>query len=331
MTRSVRGSRDYIAEQYRRFARNEAHGQSPIYEALAEHVARSDKLLAFLASLPADRQQPNLLFAAVRHVVGLPPNVRALDEAVERDAGAIAAVMRSRKTQTNEPARCAVLLPAFARLPQPLAILEVGASAGLCLLPDRYGYDYGRHSIAPPEETRAIAPIFRCDANDLTPLPIALPQIEWRAGIDLNPLSVASAMDMEWLETLVWPEQSARRERLRAAIEISRQGPPRVFRGDLLKDLETAIRSAPPARTLVVFHTAVLGYVSGQAERDAFARTAQALGAAWISNEAPHVYPKIAAKVTGPVRRDCFLLAVNGEPVAWTGPHGQSIDWFDRG
>ncbi len=39
----------------------------------------------------------------------------------------------SKRTQTNEPGRCAVLLPLLAALPQPLALLEVGASAGLCL------------------------------------------------------------------------------------------------------------------------------------------------------------------------------------------------------
>ena len=50
--------------------------------------------------------------------------------------------MRERRTQTNEPRRCATLLPALAQLDGPLALLEVGASAGLCLYPDRYSYRY---------------------------------------------------------------------------------------------------------------------------------------------------------------------------------------------
>ena len=53
-------------------------------------------------------------------------------------------------TQTNEPARCAALLPLLARFPGPLTLIEVGASAGLCLHPDRYAYDYAGHRVGGP-------------------------------------------------------------------------------------------------------------------------------------------------------------------------------------
>lgn len=323
-------TKDAIAERYRRFATNEARGSSPLYEMLATHVASSAKVLAFLEGLPVDRQQPNLFFAAVRHVVGLPADGPGLEEAVNRRAAPIAATMRSRTTQTNEPGRCAVLLPALARLRQPLAILEVGASAGLCLLLDQYGYDYGRRRIEAPQQTRAQAPIFPCAANDSTPLPAALPSIAWRRGLDLNPLSVASSQEMDWLKTLVWPEHSARLERLGAAIEIARQSPPAVVTGDLLRDMTAAIDAAPDGTTRVVFHTAVLAYIRSQSDRDTFARAVRKAGATWISNEAPGVFPEIAAKASRLHQPDSFLLAIDGEPVAWTAPHGQSIDWLSR-
>jgi hypothetical protein len=320
--------KEAIAERYRKFAINEARGQSALYEALATHVADSDELLEFLSRIPPDRHQPNLFFASVRHVAGLPISPQAFDEAVRRYAPKVAALMRSRTTQTNEPGRCAVLLPLLARLPAPLAIMEVGASAGLCLLPDRYRYDYGHRSLEAGPPMRPNAPVFPCVVNELTPLPASLPHIAWREGLDLNPLDVASTVDMNWLEILVWPEQVGRRERLRAAIELAQQDPPIIRRGDLRKDLDALLGSAPRGMTRVVFHTAVLAYVTSQRDRDAFARAVMASGATWISNEVPAAYPDIAAKIPGPRRQDRFLLAVNGEPVAWTEPHGKSIEWF---
>ena len=286
-------------------------------------------MLTFLASLPKDRQQPNLLFAAVRNVVGLPSDGKSLVDAIDREGSAVSAVMKTRTTQTNEPARCAVLLPVLAHLPQPIAIVEVGASAGLCLLPDRYGYDYGRCLIEAPNETRACAPVFPCECNGLTPLPRALPDVQWRRGLDLNPLDVASTSDMEWLETLVWPEQQGRLERLRAAIEVARRDPPMVARGDLLKELETVLRQVPPGLTTVVFHTAVLAYVNERG-RQQFRQAMLTSGAVWISNEASGVFPEIASKLSSQVRRDRFLLSVSDSPVAWTAPHGQSLDWINN-
>lgn len=131
----------HIAERYIRFAQLEAAGQSPIYERLALHVARSQNCLGFLLTLPADRQQPNLLFAAVRHVAGNISCPEAFDRVIRDRAEEVAAVMRRRTTQTNEPGRCAVLLPLLAQITGPIALIEMGASAGLCLLPDVYGYD----------------------------------------------------------------------------------------------------------------------------------------------------------------------------------------------
>ena len=237
-------------------------------------------------------------------------------------------VMLSRTTQTNEPARCAVLLPVLAGLRQPLALIEVGASAGLCLLPDRYGYDYGAHRLEPPSRPGAGAPIFHCIASAATPLPLALPKIGWRCGLDLNPLDVNSRPEMAWLETLVWPGEERRAQNLRAAIEIARSDPPKVCQGDLRTDLSAIIAMAPKDMQLVVYHTAVLGYVSSQSDREAFAETVGRTSAVWLSNEVPSVFPELTRMAPPSLEPGHFLLAVNGKPVAWTGPHGQSIDWF---
>jgi hypothetical protein len=315
-----------IARRYERFAAFEAHGSSPIYEQLAVAITRSSELLTFISSMPPERRQPNLFLAAVRHVGGVPRDGKEIEEIVRTHALRIKQVMLSRTTQTNEPARCAVLLPVLGGLRQPLALVEVGASAGLCLLPDRYGYDYGNHRIAPPSPN--LAPVFECVASAAAPLPNALPKVGWRLGLDLHPLDVTSPDDTGWLETLVWPGQEHRARKLKAAIEMARADPPTVRKGDLLADLPATIALAPRDMQLVVCHTAVLGYVGSQSDRDAFAATVRQSGAVWISNEIPAVFPELARTAPPPPSLGHFLLAVDGKPVAWTGPHGQSIEWF---
>lgn len=106
-----------IRARYLAFAENEARGVSPLYEALARSVAESDDLLCFIAALPEPKQQPNLVFAAVRHLHGTPEDPRHFARLVERHADAIRQLILARGTQTNEPGRCAVLLPVLARLP----------------------------------------------------------------------------------------------------------------------------------------------------------------------------------------------------------------------
>jgi hypothetical protein len=232
--------------------------------------------------------------------------------------------MLARSTQTNEPGRCAALLPILARLPQPLALIEVGASAGLCLLPDCYGYDYRGHRL-----NKVVgAPVLPCDADAATPLPTAMPQIVWRAGLDLNPVDLSDPDRVAWLKALVWPEQEHRLARLSAAIAIAAARKPRVVPGDLRRDLAPLAAEAPKNATLVIFHSAGLAYVPSPEERADFARLVEALCDVWIANEVPQVFPEIEAHagVAGPP--GSFLISVNGQPVAWADPHGAWLRWI---
>lgn len=317
-----------LSERYRAFAEVEAKGASPLYEALALAVSQSDELLAFISSLPAPKQQPNLVFATVRQLCGTPKGPRHFAELIDRHALAIRALIAKRSTQTNEPGRCAALLPVFVRLPQPMALLEVGAAAGLCLLPDYYGYDYGAETIGPKVQTAHDAPIFPCRVNGATPIPSDLPEIIWRAGIDLNPIDLSNDEQAAWLEILVWPGQSERAQRLGKAVRIAREIEIPIRTGDLFIDLESLVADAPTEATLVIFHTAVLVY-SDADKRQAFLERIRGINAVWVSNESPAVFPEIAAKVSRDPPPGSFLLSVDGAPVAFTGPHGQYIDWLE--
>jgi hypothetical protein len=313
------------AENYRAFAAD-AHGRSPQYEELALAAAGDPLLLGFLGTLPAAKRQPNLLFAVARYLLGAPADISALRKLVRDKGDELAAGIRTRRTQTNEAARCATLLPALALLPQPLALLEVGASAGLTLLPDRYSYDYNGTRLT---GTDPAAPVLACDARGPVPLPAGVPEVSWRAGLDLNPLDVTSDADVRWLECLVWPGETGREERLATAVETARRDPPPVYRGDLLTDVPRLARQAPSGATLVIFHSAVLAYL-GRAERARFAATIAVLNAVWLSNEAPGILPVILPDdAAAPREAGNFLLVKDGgTPLAATDGHGTWLDWL---
>ena len=320
-----RPERERITTGYRRFAAEEARGRSPLYEEFARRVAGDPEIIDLLADVPREKRQPNLLLAAARSICGTSWDFGEFRRQVLGEWEAIRAVMLARSTQTNEPGRCATLLPVLALLPQPLALIEVGASAGLCLLPDCYGYDYGGRLISPPRQG---APVFPCAVDSKTPLPTSVPNIVWRAGLDLDPIDLGDPERIAWLETLVWPEQRDRLARLRAAIEIAKANPPRIVTGDLRRDLVSLAAEAPKGATLVIFHTAVLVYVASAVERNEFARSARSLCDFWVASEAPRIFPDIAERSgeTGPPGG--FLMSVSGEPVAWADPHGAWLRWI---
>lgn len=308
------------AQNYRDFA-VEARGRSPQYEELAMAVADTPQVLEFLNALPPAKRQPNLLFAAACYLLGEPADLTALGQLIRDRGDALAVTMRSRRTQTNEPARCATLLPALALLPQPLALIEVGASAGLTLLPDRYSYDYSGHRVT---GTDPIAPELPCRPHGPVPLPARVPEIVWRAGLDLNPLDVMADDDVRWLQCLLWPGEHGRRERLDAAIETARRYPPKIHPGDLLTDTATLAGQAPPGATLVIFHSAVLAYV-GVPQRIQFARLVRELAAVWLSNEAPGVVPDVATEYRG---GEFVLIRDGTQAIAFTDGHGASVEWL---
>jgi hypothetical protein len=311
-----------IADNYRAFARFEAAGRSPAYETLANAVADDDVVLDFLSTLPAIKRQPNLLFAADRLLVGDVPDIGRLHELVEHRAAELTAVMLARRTQTNEVGRCATLLPALALLPEPLALIEVGASAGLVLLPDRYSYDYDGQLL---HASDAQAPVLRCQTRGPVPIPPRIPRVAWRTGLDLNPLDVTNDDDVAWLRCLVWPGQPAREERLDAAIETARKDPPEVVRGDLLADLPALVARAPKDCTVVVFHSAVLAYVD-PTTRHEFAALTRELGVWWLSNEGVGVLPDVEVPAHDGAP---FVLVQDGStPLAFTQPHGDWIHWL---
>ena len=332
--RPVGGEQD-VAGLYRDWALGECD-DSPTYREWALGVADDPQVRDLVGSLPAAKRQPNLVLAAARWHGAEPGPYAGLRRVLTQAWHEVRATVLARATQTNEVGRCATLLPVLAGLPGPLALLEIGCSAGLCLFADRYGYRYttgnGEVTVEPDEGPSPVR--LACAVEGAAPLPAALPDVVWRGGLDLDPLDVHDHDAMAWLETLVWPEHDDRRARLAAAVELVRERPPaRLVRGDLRTDLPALAAEAPPEATLVVFHSAVLAYL-GDGDRVRVAESMAAVPGHWLSNEGPRVVPGAAATAGDPpglrsvVGRAPFVLALDGRAVAWTHGHGRGLAWL---
>jgi hypothetical protein len=319
------------AEWYARFAEIETPGQSAMYEEWARGVADDAAVLDLLQQLPMPKRQPNLLFACAR-LLGVPlgsyPEFR---EFVTANWTAVATEMLARATQTNEPRRCALLVPPLGMVAgatnAPIALIEVGASAGLCLYPDRLSYSYDGRRLDPTDGPSPV--LLECATTGNPPIPERMPEIAWRAGLDLNPLDVTNPADVTWLETLIWPEQTERLARISSAIELVRTDPPRIVQGDALDALPRLVAEAPRELALVIVDSASIVYMMPE-PRAKFIDYVVSSGARWISNEGRGIVPSAAAGLpeTGAPDRSEFVLALDGRALAFSGAHGQRLDWL---
>jgi hypothetical protein len=255
---------------------------------LALVIARDEALLR-LAAHASSRPVPNLLLAAVQYLLRRARNHPLRDfyptlggsatpdsDPAElfrafclQHATAIQEILRTRRVQTNEVRRCAVLLPAFGLVAhqasgRPLALVEVGTSAGLNLLWDHYAYDYGSgHVYGDPGSQVRLA----CELKGVRqpPLPDRMPPVIARLGVDLQPIDVQDPAAVDWLRALVWPEHTARLARLERAIEVVRAATPTLLAGDALERLPEMLTTVPESALLCLYHTFTINQFSPEA------------------------------------------------------------------
>jgi hypothetical protein len=322
-----------IADRYRIFAHFEAKGRSAAYEALAGFFADSELCLHYVSQFPSDKQQPNLVFAALRKIAGVPDSQAAAEAALATHGGEIAKLVLARRTQTNEPARCAALFMALSKLTEtddrPIALIELGASAGLCLLPDFYRYRLNGIEHRPQKAARE-APLMSCDVTGKPAFNIGL-TIGWRCGQDIHPIDIADASQRDWLETLIWPGHDHRLARLQSAMQETQNHNFDIETSDAVDGLEALIDKAPPDMNVVVYHGAVMNYLP-QARVEEFVTKIRALPVHWISQEDPHLFADFTDgqnnKIQPADMLGRFALALDSQLLAHTHPHGDDDVWL---
>jgi hypothetical protein len=177
---------------------------------------------------------------------------------VEAHRVAIEALVATRVTNTNEVGRSAILHPGFRVLAagQPLSLIEIGPSAGLNLIWDRYGVRYTKDGATAATINGDAPLVIGCEARgDRLPPTGPTPAVAGRVGLELNPVDLANEDDRDWLRALIWPDQVSRLTRLDRAIELFRQETPPILAGDALALLPDALAAVPAGQAPVVYHT----------------------------------------------------------------------------
>ena len=265
-----------LAARFRRFGTVEAVKRCPLYARLALEIADDEALLALAGHTRAGQPLPNMLFGAVRYLLfespthplagpfrtgTLPDGVFPMfrDFCLTQEAR-IKEIVETHRTQTNEVARCALWLPALSVAStiarRPVALVEIGSSAGLNLMFDKYRYDYGAGVTLGPPGSRVM---LRCETvGDKQPPLRRMPAVSDRHGIDLNPIDVQNEMGTRWLLALVWPGHVEREQRLTAALGMAAIDPPDVRAGDALRELPKIVTQLDDDAALCVLHSFVL-------------------------------------------------------------------------
>lgn len=275
-----------LAQRFEWHARNiygaPSINSSPLYEQLSHGVAHDPDVLSLVTEADLSQQVSNLLLGAVHFLLlagapsplsefypSLSTSPRSARDAYPyfhdfclQNADSIRQLVTTQRVQTNEVRRCTALMPAFGIVAghagdRPLAIVEIGPSAGLHLLWDKYGYSYEDTGYvgnsASPVQLSCIP-----QGNFGPPLPEVLPTVAYRTGIDLAPVDVRDDKAILWLRALIWPEHVDRASLLEKAVQVARLAPPSIIPGDASILLPDVLSKVPLDMVLCLYHSYTL-------------------------------------------------------------------------
>lgn len=228
--------------------------------------------------------------------------------------------------QTNEVARSGVLYPGMMEITRfsgkPLALFELGASAGLNLALDRFFYRLGGAEGGNPASPVRLQPAW--SGPSLEPVPITVAS---RRGCDINALDIHDPAQRARLRAYVWADQADRIARFEAAVGIASTLPIHLDTMEAAAWIERNLKLDETGATCpVLFHTIAAQYFPDESNRRIAAHM-ERLGAkatslrplAWLSFEQ---VPNEGCLVM-------LRLWPGGEMrvLAKADPHGRKVEW----
>ncbi|UYV14292.1 DUF2332 domain-containing protein [Porphyrobacter sp. ULC335] len=232
--------------------------------------------------------------------------------------------------QTNEAGRSANFIAAMLwladrGLPARFECLEIGSSAGINLMLDRYAYDLGGVRVGPEDAVMRFAP----EWHGATP-PAQEIAIGSTRGCDVAPVDLTDPAEALRLKAYIWPEHSVRFERMDAAIRAASERKPDLVRATAADFVEAELASPQqPGTTRMLMHSIVWQYVP--TDQQARVTAAMEAAGAKATPERPLAWIMVEADRT--VHRHKLTVRFwpgGGEEVqlAWSHPHGADVEWL---
>jgi hypothetical protein len=282
-------------------------------------LARSGREPSLAAAYPPMPFDPDVMWAAI-------------EGALKREDAFLTAFLDS-PPQTNEIARSSMILGAAlhvaARWRCPLALYEIGSSAGLNLAFERYRYDFGNGLVWGDE---SVPLVIRSEWRGRLP-PVDAPlEVASRKGCDRNPLDPANPADANRLMAYIWADQTHRLERTAAALELAAAEGRKAERIDAAEWLEREM-AAPvePGICRFLFHTIVWQYLSPDSQQRGSAAIARAAEAATEESPMAHFAVETDNDPNGGVTGAPMTLAMwpggEKESLGRADYHGRWVDW----
>ncbi|KAA3635877.1 MAG: DUF2332 domain-containing protein [Armatimonadetes bacterium] len=236
--------------------------------------------------------------------------------------------------QTNEIGRSAALLPGLAyaldNRSLQIRLLEIGSSAGLNLLADRYHYRSDHWTW----EGSVDAPVITFDwAGSVPSFPERFEIVE-RRGCDLSPLDASDPEAQIRLLSFVWADQPGRFQRLKAALEMVQPGDVSLNKADAASWVEERVlEPTAPGVMTVLQHSVMWMYLSEESRSTILAAMEHA--GARATNERPLAHVRFES---APEQYDAegHRLTVTTWPdreervLAWGHAHGTWVRWTQR-
>ncbi|MCM3736797.1 DUF2332 domain-containing protein [Bacillus cytotoxicus] len=333
-----------LSERFKNFAKLECRGSSELYEYLSVKISEDEELLELCMNSREGQPVPNLLLGAVHYLLlkgeehvlkeyypSITNNPREIEDSFvyfkdfcQVYKAEIISLLKSKLVQTNEVRRCAYLYPIFCYIysvaKKPLSFIEIGTSAGLQLLWDKYSYSYGTNEVF-GDRNSDVHITSEIKGDGAPPFLLTSPPVASKVGLDLHISDLNNFEDYLWLKALIWPEHEERLALFDKASTCFIENPVKLVEGDGVALLTEVAENLPEDTAICIFHTHVANQIPEESKYELIEKI-KTIGS---KRDVFHLYNNMWDRK---LHLDYFLNGIEyNQTVGETDGHGRWFEW----